>query len=225
MSEITPDTEENGGGGDARTAAAESLLANLPELHFWGGRARVGGLDRRIGNRLIDEVRRYERPRIIETGAGASSLLFCTLEPEALTTIAPDAKLRDRMLEAAREREISTEPLRFICERSETALPALALDGERYDVAFVDGCHNWPGVFVDFCYMNMMLSAGGTLLVDDTHLYSVVQLVHLLRQEKDYEYVALDGKLATFRKVTDDSFLPEWGSQPYIAQSTLTAPR
>ena len=47
-----------------------------------------------------------------------------------------------------------------------------------------------------------MMPKGGTLFVDDTHLYSVAQLCLLLRQEAAFEYVAVDAKLATFRKLT-----------------------
>ena len=88
------------------------------------------------------------------------------------------------MFAAAAERGISTEPLRFICDYSELALPKLVEEGEQYDVAFIDGCHNWPAVFVDFCYMNMLLPAGGTILLDDLHLYSVAELFNFLRRQE-----------------------------------------
>ena len=204
--------------------AARSLLADLPRLHFWGGAERVGGLTPAIGDRIIAEVARYDSPRVVETGAGATTLLFCCLDPAALTSIAPNAELRDRIFAEAAEREIAVDCLRFLCERSEAALPRLAADDDRFDVGLIDGSHNWPCVFVDFCYINMMMSEGGTLFVDDVQLYSVSQLYFLLRQQEEFEYVALDGKLATFRKLTDRQFLPEWNSEPYIAQNTVRPP-
>lgn len=201
-----------------------ALLANLPKLHHWWGEDQVGGLNNRIGERMIGEIGRYDQPRIVETGAGATTLLFCCMDPAALTSIAPDAELRDRILAEAEKREISVEPLRFLCERSEVALPRIAADEDRFDVGLIDGSHNWPSVFVDFCYMNMMMPAGGTLFVDDVHLYSVSQLYFLLRQQEEFEYVALDDKLATFRKVVDRPFLPEFIQQPYIIQNTTRPP-
>jgi Methyltransferase domain len=204
---------------------AEALLRDLPALHHWGGEARVGGLDYKIGKRLMTEVQRYDAPRVIETGAGASTLLFCCLEPAALTSIAPNEGLRDRTLATARERDIPTDSLRFLLDYSELALPKLVEAGEQYDVAFIDGCHNWPLVFVDFCYLNMMLPAGGTLILDDLHLYSVEQLFNLLRlQEDQFEYASIDNKTATFRKRTDARSLPEWNGQPYILHNTLRPP-
>lgn len=213
---------------DAETAkgteAANALLADPPRLHHWGGDPEVGGLDQQIGNRIIAELARYASPRVIETGAGVSTLLFCCLDPDALTSIDPGAALRDRMLAEAAARGVSTDRLRFLCEHSELVLPRLAAAGERFDVGLIDGCHNWPAVFVDFCYINLMLPAGGTLFVDDVQLYSVSQLYLLLRQQEEFEYVALDGKFATFRKTLDHPFLPEWRSQPYIEQNTVVAP-
>src|SRR5215216_3600597 len=130
-------------------AVARALLADPPRLHDWGRGWEVGGLTHRIGERLIGELGRYDAPRVIETGAGASTLLFCCLEPEAVTSIAPDPALRDRMLAAGADRGIPTERLRFICDRSELVLPKLAEAGDRFDAALIDGSHNWPAVFVD----------------------------------------------------------------------------
>jgi hypothetical protein len=204
--------------------SARALLDDLPKLHDWGKGPEVGGLDNRIGERMIAEVSRYEDPRIVETGAGASTLLFLCLEPQALTSIAPDAALHERLLAAAQEREISIDRLEFICEQSELALPRLFALGGRFEVGLIDGCHNWPAVFVDFCYINIMLTPGGTLFIDDVQLYSVSQLYLLLREQEEYEYVGLDGKFATFRKVLDRPFLPEWRFQPFIERNTVTPP-
>jgi hypothetical protein len=208
----------------AAEESARALLADLPRLHYWGGEARVGGLTPAIGERLIAEVARYDSPRLVETGAGATTLLFCCLNPGGLTSIAPNAELRDRIVGEARERAITFDRLRYFCERSEVALPRMAAEGDRFDVGLLDGSHNWPTVFVDFCYVNIMMPAGGTLFVDDIHLYSVCQLYLLLRHQQEFEHVAVDGKLATFRKLTDRQFLPEWNFEPFIAENSPVAP-
>jgi hypothetical protein len=205
---------------DSATGAARALLADLPRLHRWGGADQVGGLNAQIGDRIIAEVGQHESPRILETGSGATTLLFCCLEPAELISIAPSAPLHERVLAEATRREIAVERLRLICERSEIALPELASEGGELDVALIDGSHNWPSVFVDFCYINMMMRAGGTLFVDDVQLYSVSQLYRLLREQPEFEHVAIDGKLATFRKLADKPFLPEWNGQPFIEENS-----
>jgi precorrin-6B methylase 2 len=199
---------------------ARALLADLPRLHFWDDKPQVGGLNAAIGERIIAELARHESPRIIETGAGATTLLFCCLDPGAVTSIAPNAGLLDRIGEEARDRQIPVDRVRFLCERSEVALPRLAAENAEFDVCLIDGTHNWPGVFVDFCYFNMMTRAGATLFVDDIQLYSVSQLHLLLLQQDEFDCVAVDEKFATFRKVTDSRFLPEWNFEPYIAENS-----
>jgi Methyltransferase domain len=200
---------------------ARALLANLPKLHYWRGEEQVGGLTSVIGERMITEVARYDSPRVIETGAGATTLLFSSLDPGALVSIAPDAELRDRIFAEATKRQIALTRLFFVCDRSELALPRMAADRNRFHVGLIDGSHTWPSVFVDFCYLNMMMPAGGTLFVDDTHLYSVSQLFHLLQQQKEqFELIGLDDKMATFRKLGDRRFLPEWNRQPFIAENS-----
>jgi Methyltransferase domain len=204
----------------AAPTAARALLADLPKLHFWGGEEQVGGLNSVIGERMITELARYESPRVIETGAGATTLLFCCLDPGALVSIAPSAELRDRIFAEAAKRQIALTRLFFVCDRSELALPRIAADRNQFDVGLIDGSHNWPSVFVDFCYINVMMPAGGTLFVDDIHLYSVSQLFHLLRQQEQFEFIALDNKMATFRKLVHQQFLPEWNQEPYIAENS-----
>jgi hypothetical protein len=202
----------------AALASAWALLENPPKLHYWGGTEQVGGLNSVIGDRLISELGHYDSPRVIETGAGATTLLFCCLDPGSVVSIAPDAELRDRIFAEATKRQIALKRLFFVCDRAELALPRIAADRNRFDVGLIDGSHNWPSVFVDFCYINMMMPAGGTLFVDDIHLYSVSQLFNLLRQQEQFEHVALDDKMATFRKLVDGPFLPEWHREPYIAE-------
>ena len=201
--------------------ASTALLDNLPKLHFWDGKPQVGGLNRQVANCLMDGVASIESPRVLETGAGASTLLFLTMAPASLTSIAPDDRLRQRIFEEAGLRDIDANPLRFLVERSEVALPRLALDGESIDVAFIDGNHGWPAVFVDFCYMNMMLRRGGILFVDDLQLHSVAQLFLLLRQQPEFELTRFENKMAMFTKVSDAKFLPDWRQEPFVASSSM----
>jgi Methyltransferase domain len=201
---------------------AEALLSNLPKLHIWGGRPQVGGLNRQIADRLVAEITPLGSPTIAETGAGATTLLFLCLEPHALISIAPDAALEDRVRKEADARGIATDALRFYCERSELVLPRLADSGQQIDAALIDGNHGWPSVFVDFCYLNLMLREGGVLFVDDVQLHSVGQLFHLLRQQDEFELLGVDSKLATFRKVLDRAFLPDWRAEPFIRMNSLT---
>jgi hypothetical protein len=208
---------------EQQIAEANEFLSDLPALHHWGGPPQVGGLNPAIGRRIIDVMNRYETPRVIETGAGASTLLFLVLGAE-LTSIAPDSALHQRIVDEAGRRQIDLHALRFVCEPSEWALPRLASAGRRVDIALIDGHHGWPNVFVDFCYVNAMLGKGGTLLLDDLQLYSVGQLARQLAEEPGFELRAVDDKMATFVKLDDAPGLADWRMQPYIERQTRTEP-
>lgn len=200
-----------------------AFLRDLPRVHERGDQpAHSGGLNPRLGQVMIDEIRKLgDGPRSIETGAGNSTLLFMMLGCSSVTAIAPDEKLGRRIRSEAADRNVDDSVLRFINDRSERALPRLALDeNARCEIGFIDGNHGWPSVFVDFCYLNMMLQQDGVLFVDDVHVYACAQLMLLLRDQPEFELVSLVGKMATFRKKTTAQFLPDWRGEPFILANT-----
>lgn len=217
----------------------ETYLDRLPLLHSWDGGStwNTGGFSPDQLRRLHGIVRAAfpDRPvRVIETGAGNSTLTFLHLEPEQLVTIAPSDTLRDRILAAALERDIDTGPLDFRVARSEFELPAMVLGSDhygwsmptdlpRFDVALIDGAHQWPNVFVDFCYLNLMLGAGGLLLVDDVNLHSIAELSRLLEQQPGFELRHDLEKLQVWEKTDDEPFLPDHSQQPYVMEQTRRA--
>jgi len=206
-----------------RQERAAAFLRDLPKVHERGQKGpRPGGLNPRIGQVIIDETAKLgDGPRSIETGAGNSSLLFMMLGCSSVTAIAPDDKLGRRILSEAAARGLDDSVLRYVEERSEIALPRLAIEEQAScDIAFIDGNHGWPSVFVDFCYLNMMMDRDAILFVDDVHLYSCAQLMLLLKEQPGYELVSVVSKLATFRKRTKARFLPDWAAEPFIVSNT-----
>lgn len=219
--------------------AFETYLGQLPLLHSWDGGEtwNTGGFSPAQLRRVHEIVTATfpDRPvRVIETGAGNSTLTFLHLDLEQLVTIAPSDTLRDRILAAAGERGIDTAPLSFRVARSEFELPRMVLGADRggwrppvdrpmFDVALIDGAHQWPNVFVDFCYLNLMLGAGGLLLVDDVNLHSVAELSRLLEQQPGFELRHDLEKLQVWEKTDDEPFLPDHSVQPYIMARTRQA--
>jgi hypothetical protein len=207
---------------DESTDPAVAFLHDLPVLHVANGSrgAYTGGLNPRLGNVMIDEIRALGSPSIIETGAGASTLLFMMLGCASVTSIAPDKSLGERIRMEAVRRELNLDTLTFINDRSERALPKLAASGTRCQAAFIDGDHGWPAVFVDFCYLNMMMDSGAVLFVDDVQIYACAQLMMLLRAQPEFEFVSVAAKMATFRKTSDRAFLPNHRRQPFIMMNS-----
>ena len=205
---------------------ARGVVTDHPLVHRTrDGAPKDGGLTPRLAERFIEELSALSKPRIVETGSGLSTLVFLALDPGSVITISPAPELHERIRAEATARGIDLTPARFVDDRSEAALPLLALvEGLEIDAAFIDGNHGWPAVFVDFCYLNRMLRPGGLMFVDDVQVYAVAQLVCLLReQQPHYEFVALDGKMATFRKGADLPWLPDWRMEPFVVTNTPTA--
>lgn len=200
----------------------DDYLQNIPQLHTWDG-----GVTWNSGGFEDYHLRAFKKyvasgsHRIIETGAGNSSLAFLFGQPSQLITIAPDQLLFDRIVTFAHEGSLDTGAWEKYVDRSEWILPVLAKSGREFDLALIDGGHGWPTVFVDFCYMNAMLASGGILIIDDVQLHSIKELGKLLMADTDrFEFLEGLGKSKVFRKKTDEKFLPEWTEQPYIRQKS-----
>jgi hypothetical protein len=204
----------------------DQLVADLPKLHFWSGEFSYGGFHASMILSIFYSVfeNTPEAPVIVETGAGLSTLAFLAAQPSRLVTISvdPDGGLERRLREWAAAKEFDVQPLEYINDFSELRLPAIAMGGLRADVCMMDGGHGWPTVFVDFCYLNMCLKQGGYLIIDDLHLYSVSQLVMLLKHQPGWTiHHKLGQKTIILRKDYDQPLLPDFGTQPFIKQNSL----
>lgn len=201
----------------------EAYLGSIPNLHTWdGGKTWVTG---GFADHQLREFRRLvdlcggENATILETGAGNSTITFLYAKPKKIISVDPDPELADRITTFCREHEIDSSRLDFRVGRSEWVLPDLAKTDLEIDLALIDGCHSWPAVFVDFCYVYVMLRVGGLFLLDDVQLYSVGELARLLESEPArFAMEKKIGKTTVFKKLMDEQFLPEWDFQPYIVE-------
>lgn len=209
------------------TSSFQQYLADLPLLHSWdqGKTWNTGG----FGAKQLECFHRLAGGAtggfsIIETGAGNSTLTFLHARPRKLIAIAPAEALFGRIHAYCRENKLDETPLHVVVDRSEMVLPRIAREeidaGRRYDVGLLDGGHGWPTVFVDFCYLNMMLRKGGILWIDDVQLHSVKELARLLTRQPGFRLIEDLGKVLAFEKLTEEPLLPDFGAQPYILEKS-----
>lgn len=205
----------------------EDYLENIPAIHFWDNKWRTGGFQKNHLSTIVSVVKEYTKSqdlRIIETGAGNTTITFLFLNPQVLVSICPDQKLKERILKYCSSNNISTNTLDIRLNRSEIEFPKIALaqtgDNDKFDVALLDGGHGWPTVFVDFCYANMILKKGGLMLIDDIQLYPVKELVRLLHEQREYECVKKIQKIWIWQKTVDTKFLPQEALEPYLRRMT-----
>jgi len=215
----------------ARMNHFDRYLSELPLLHSWdnGQTWNTGGFERGHLQKLHDFLKEHlpSFPRLLETGAGNTTISLLFLSPARLVSIAPDAALFERIRSYCESHHIPTDALEPHVEGSEWALPRMAEEMERdglrpFDFVLIDGCHNWPMVFVDFLYCNFMLRSGGYIMIDDVHLHSVKELARMLSEQPEFE-LALDlGKSLVFRRRPETSarLLREWNNIPYIVRRT-----
>ena len=144
------------------------------------------------------------------------------LDPGSLLSIARHADLIERVKSAGEFFDLPMDKLNIACERSEWFLPKHVEEFQGklapYEFGLIDGCHNWPFVFVDFMYMNFLTSEGGYLMVDDVHLHPCKELAKFLNAEPGYQLVLDLEKAVVFQKKTAHRFLDEWTESPYIVE-------
>lgn len=200
---------------------SEFYVTRLPLLHTWdGGKTwNTGGFDANDLTTIHDVIsKNFERPVIVETGAGNSTIVFLLSDPKEVISICPDRKLFERIETYCNTMGFPLSSMRAINGYSQIELPKLVEKNQECDFALIDGAHGWPMVMVDFCFVNAMLRQGGVLLIDDTQLYSVRELVNLLREQEGFRVLREMKKSIFFVKETSDRWLPEWASQPYIVK-------
>ena len=149
----------------------------------------------------------------LETGMGFSTLIFAICGGYH-TAIAPSQQEAKNIRDYLQSRGELKNNLSLICERSERALPRIA--GMELDVMLVDGRHGFPAPAIDFFYGASLLKIGGIMIIDDTHLSQVYELVQYMRASTDWQCVKEFNKTIAFRKISDAEYNAEWGGQPFF---------
>lgn len=74
-------------------------------------------------------------------------------------------------------------------ERDDQALPRLLLERQSFELALIDGDHRFESAFLNFYYIDRMLSIDGVCVFDDTDWPSVWRIVCFARKYHDYEWL------------------------------------
>jgi predicted O-methyltransferase YrrM len=197
----------------------EKFLNNLPLLHSWDDYKTVnhGGLHKDFLQFIYQKIKFVEKKRIIETGAGLSTILFLLSNPEKQITINKDYDgFRKRFDIQLNTMDIETKNFEYINDLSENCfLDLIKNKSNRFNIALIDGSHTYFNVFCDFHYIDQMLDDGGVLFIDDTCLSSVDLLKNVIIEEPNYKFNAEIGKLACFTKLYTEN-KNEWIDFNYI---------
>ncbi|MEX2221724.1 MAG: class I SAM-dependent methyltransferase [Candidatus Rokuibacteriota bacterium] len=192
----------------------QDLLADDPRFHVGAGGETISHY--RLDRPTLVFLDAHLRPgmRTIETGAGMSTVLFA-LKGTAHTCIVPDEPQIARIRAYCARKGVPLEQVRFLPDRSECALPMIR--AADYDLALIDGRHAFPTPFIDWFYLAQAIRVGGTIIIDDLHIWTCDVLRRFLRSEpEDWESVSVSNRAAIFRKLGSQAFAREWTQQPFV---------
>lgn len=205
----------------------ERLIADPPQLHFFAKttKPRRGGFGRsqfQLIERCISEL--GGQPRVLETGAGLSTLLFLAKSCSVVSFFTkPD--LAERIAVAIDDHGLPRDKWSFVLGRSEFALPKYVETRQeaKFDLLLIDGGHDLHTVFTDFTYGFFALRDGGAIIIDDLRMPSVAVLYGLLRQSRFVEEVVTRPKTAVFRKRSKLRLPGPWGEQSSDGRETSSS--
>lgn len=113
--------------------------------------------------------------------------------------------------------------VRLIDQPSGIALPALAMKGERFDLALIDGLHTADQTLIDFYYVDMMLQPGGIVVIDDVHSPAVSKIVHYIATYPNYRLIGTSGPRGTRRRIINIVkqliAIPLWPAQKVFGEA------
>lgn len=158
----------------------------------------------------------------VETGSGASTLLFSHLSDDH-TVFAIDAGTNSiRSVEASPL--LRREVVSFIEGPTQVTLP-LHQFAHRLQLALIDGPHGYPFPDLEYYYLYPHLDPGALLIVDDIHIPTVGNLFDFLRADEMFELHEVVETTAFFRRTNAVTFSPigdGWWTQRYNRQAFET---
>jgi predicted O-methyltransferase YrrM len=98
---------------------------------------------------------------------------------------------------------------RFIDAPSIAALPAVAAEGLKFGVIFIDGDHRYDTQVVDFVIADSLIPKGGFILLHDVWMASTQKLISFIEKNRtEYRRHPTNVNMATFEKIGEDQ--REW---------------
>jgi predicted O-methyltransferase YrrM len=188
------------------------LLEDAPVIH--------GDVTHGLIPEALEHIAATVKPghRTVETGSGHSTIAFALAGAEH-TCIVPSEDEIAAIRSYCEAHAVSLDDVTFHAEPSEEVLPTLDLG--PLDLGLVDGSHSFPQVFIDWFYMARALKPGGTLIVDDVHVWTGRVLRDFLLEEPGWEQVTeLRGRTSVFRATGGADLGRVWTDQPYVARKT-----
>lgn len=182
-------------------ALLEDVVAAAAMMHA------AGGSSPKVLRAIAAHLSQRPIHQSVETGAGASTLLFSHWS-EHHTVFALDdgsgsiSRVRSSLL-------FNAGTTTFIEGPTQRTLPAHRFTG-RLQAALLDGPHAFPFPQLEYYYIYPHLDENALLVLDDIHIRSSHQLYRFLKEDEMFELIEVVDRAAFFRRTTTPVFDP-WG--------------
>lgn len=141
-------------------------------------------------------ITRHRLPRCLEIGLGTGStaiyMLNATagLDGAAVTTV----ELGSDAINESGQRNLAryghAVPHTLVLENSNTAIPRLFAEGQRFDFIYVDGWKTFDHLAMEMYFLARMLTPGGFVVFDDSYVGGMAKAIHMAKAL--YGFVEID---------------------------------
>lgn len=146
------------------------------------------------GQAIYNLIRQVKPAHTLEIGLayGISTLFICqALQDNGMgqhSAIDPMAIKLWGSLGLLNVQRAGLEPrLRFLEASSHVALPELLRQQERFEVAFIDGCHRFDYTLLEYFYLDKLLPVGGHLIFDDLDRPAIRKALAFILRNRNYQ--------------------------------------
>ena len=201
--------------GDSFANICRDLLEVAPGLH------RAGTFSAQAFQAIADAAHQLHIQNSVETGSGASTLLFSHLS-EHHTVFALDDG-RGSITNVRRSPLLRQGVVTFVEGPTQVTLPKHRFTG-KLQLALIDGPHGYPFPDLEYYYLYPQLETGALLIVDDIHIPTVHNLFEFLRRDAMFQLNEVVRTTAFFTRTSAPVFDPcgdGWWQQKYNARPLL----
>jgi predicted O-methyltransferase YrrM len=187
---------------------ADRLLTSRPVFHD-GGASRWD-----LSPNTLRLLARLVAPgaATIEIGCGGSTAVLAATASRHVA-ISPVTEERDLIVQWASEQGVDLSALEYIEGSSDEVLPSMT---GKFDLALIDGAHNFPVPIVDFHYVRRLLPVGAALVIDDVNIPAIGVVYRFLVRDPRWELIeVVDGRAAAFRRIEEEPGYDDWWLQGF----------
>lgn len=192
-------------------ALLNRIVAASENLH------RSGTFSMQILRILAQHLSAHEIQHSVETGAGASTLLFSHLSPNHTVFAIDRGNSISSVMSSGLLNSAST---RFVEGPTQKTMPCYAFN-HKLQAVLLDGPHGFPFPNLEYYYIYPHLEENALLIIDDIHIRSIHDLFIFLKNDEMFKLIQIAGVTAFFRRTSAPTFDPlgdEWWLQGYNRQ-------